>query len=332
MVNAADPDCTISMILHKINKEPYLQPNSTSKPSPNELRSRQTQKRDTAQKVTKSNYHRVLSIVGRSRDPISKHKIERAFAKESDPNKKSKKAHVYRMIRSLSAEDRRCLVKFLDIKLKDKCMRRISELEKRDGVDYHQIPDLILGDIQTTFFPDQNAQAVSEIEKMCWNTRNWRYLLNLRGFLLFVNGESRSTVHGSKDRIRKVMLSPITMDHSPFLMYWQDFEEMDFDAIGVLKSLVTDFGESVIFDRSISTENLLLRLTERYYEKVTRHFDFLEEFILIDPSNREQLKKYSELQISGKLREYRLTMLKLLKRLLSEQVAIVDRIYEMYSR
>jgi hypothetical protein len=115
-------------------------------------------------------------------------------------------------------------------------------------------------------------------------------------------------------------------------MYWQDFEEMDFDAIGVLKSLVTDFGESVIFDRSISTENLLLRLTERYYEKVTRHFDFLEEFILIDPSNREQLKKYSELQISGKLREYRLTMLKLLKRLLSEQVAIVDRIYEMYSR
>jgi hypothetical protein len=272
----------------------------------------------------------VLSIVGRSRDPISKHGIERAFAKESDPNKKLKKAHVYRMIRSLSAEDRRCLVKFLDIKLKDKCMRRISELEKRDGVDYHQIPDLILGDRQTTFFPDQNAQAISEIEKMCW-ARNRRYVLNLRGFLLFVNGESKSTVHGSKDRIRKVMLSPITIEYAPFLMYWQDFEEMEFDAIGVLESLVTGFGESVI-DPSINTDSLLLTLAERYYEKVTRHFDLYEEFILNNPSNREQLKKYSELQISMKQREYRLTMLKLLKKLLSERVAVVDRIYEMYSR
>ena len=263
---------------------------------------------------------------------MSKHKIERAFAKEFDPSKKSKKGHVYRMIRSLSAEDRRSSVKFLDIKLKEKCMKRISELEKRDGVDYHQIPDLILGDGQPTFFPDQNVQASSEIEKMCWKTGNCRSVLNLRGFLLFVNGESNSTVHGSKDRIRKVMLSPITIDYAPFLMYWQDFEEMGFDAIVILESLVTGFGESVILDRSISTNSLLLILTERYYEKVTRHFDLHEEFILIDPSSREQLKKYCGLQISIKLREYRLTMLKLMKRLLSERVAVVDRIYEMYSR
>jgi hypothetical protein len=127
--------------------------------------------------------------------------------------------------------------------------------------------------------------------------------LNFRGFLLFVNGESKSNVHGSKDRIRKVMLSPITIDYAPFLMYWQDFEEMEFDAIGTLESLVTGFGESVIFDRSISTNSLLLILTERYYEKVTRHFDLHEDFILIDPSSREQLKKYSGLQISMKLRE-----------------------------
>jgi hypothetical protein len=263
---------------------------------------------------------------------MSKYEIERAFAIESDPSKKSKKGHVYRMIRSLSAEDQRSSVKFLDIKLKEKCMERISELEKRDGIDYHQIPDMILGDRQTTFFPDQNVEATSEIEKMCRQTGNRRYVLNFRGFLLFLNGESKSTVHGSKDRIRKVMLNPNTISHVPVLMYWQDFEKMKFDPISVLKGLVRGFGESAIVDRSIDTDNLLLRITERYYEKVTRHFDFLEEFILIDPNSHEQLKKYGELQISRKIREYRLTMLKMLKKLLSKQVAIVDRIYEMYSR
>jgi hypothetical protein len=236
------------------------------------------------------------------------------------------------MIRSLSAEDRRSSVKFLNIKLKEKCMKRISELEKRDGVDYYQISDMILGDRQSTFFPDQNVQATSEIEKMCWQTGNRRYVLNFRGFLLFVNGESKSAIHGSKDRIRKVMLSPNIIDHVPFLTYWQDFEEMEFDAISVLKGLVKDLGENVIVDPIIDTNYLLLRVTERFYNEVSKYFDFFVELIIIDPRRREQLKKYNKLQICKKIKEYRLTMLKMLKMLLSDQLTIVDRIYERYSR
>jgi hypothetical protein len=95
--------------------------------------------------------------------------------------------------------------------------------------------------------------------------------------------------------------------------------------------LVNDLGESVILDPSIDANYLLLRITERYYGKVSRHFYHFEEFYFLD-SYRKQLKKYNELQINEKIKEYRLTMLRLLKRLLSKQVAMVDRIYEMYSR
>jgi hypothetical protein len=128
------------------------------------------------------------------------------------------------------------------------------------------------------------------------------------------------------------MLSPNIIDHAPFLMYWQDFEEMEFDAISVLKGLVKGFGENVILDPIIDTNNLLLRVTERYYNEVSKYFDSFEELIFIDPRCREQLKKYNKLQISKKIKEYRLTMLKMLKKLLSDQVTIVDRIYKMYSQ
>jgi hypothetical protein len=281
--------------------------------------------------VTKSEYTRLLSIIGCSERPLSKYEIQEVYAKEK---KKTKQRQVYRMIRTLAAEDPDVPrhLRFLNIKLKETCMKRISELEKRDGADYHHLLDFILGDRQTTFFPDQNVQATSEVEKMCWQGGNSRYLLNFRGFLLFLNGESKSTVHGSKDRIRKVMLNPYTTDFVPFLMYWQDFEEMEFDVIRILMDLVNDLGEDNILDPSIDANYLLLRITERYYSKVSKHFDILEECIFLDPRSREQLKKYSELQIGKKIREYRLTMLKMLKKLLSEQVAIVDRIYEMYSR
>ena len=42
-------------------------------------------------------------------------------------------------------------------------------------------------------------------------------------------------------------------------MYWQDFEEMEFDAISMLKGLVKGFGESVILDPGIDTNYLLLK-------------------------------------------------------------------------
>jgi hypothetical protein len=298
-------------------------------------RTRSNRERDTTKKVTKPKYCRLLSIIGRSNDPMSKHEIERAFTKESDPSQKSKKGHVYRMIRSLSAEDRRSSVKFLDIQLKEKCLKRISKLGDEHNEDFFQIPEVFISKSRiSSYFESitgQKQQAIDEVKEMCRETRNYRYILNFRGFLLLLKGESKSTIYDSRDRIRKVILNPSIIDRVPFLMYWQDFEEMDFDAIDTLEGLVKDL-ESAILDPTINPKYLLLRITERYYEKVTRHFDFLEEFILIDWRHRKQLKKYDELQISKKIRKYRLTMLKMLKRLLLEQVAIVDRIYKMYSR
>jgi hypothetical protein len=278
----------------------------------------------------------MLSIIGQSGYPMSKHQIERAFTKEFDPRHKSKKGHVYRMIRGLSAEDRRSSVKFLDIQLKEKCLKRISELGDEYNKDFFQIPEVFIGgNITSPLFvstTDQEQQAIDEIKEMCFEARNYRYTLNFRGFLLFLNGESKSAIHGIKDRIRKVILSPNILDRVPFLMYWQDFEEMEFDAITMLVGLIKDLGESAILDPSSDTNYLLLRVTERYYDKVSRHFEFFEELILTDPSCRGQLKKYGELQIGRKIKEYRLTMLMMLKKLQLEQVAIVDRIYEMYSR
>ena len=124
------------------------------------------------------------------------------------------------MIRSLSAEDRRSSVKFLDIKLKEKCLKRISELGEEHNEDFFQIPEMrISGDRMSRFFDsitDQKQQAIDEIEKMCIKPRNYRYILNFRGFLLFLNGESKSAIHSTRDRIRKVILSPSVIEHVPF--------------------------------------------------------------------------------------------------------------------
>ena len=79
------------------------------------------------------------------------------------------------------------------------------------------------------------------------------------------------------------------------------------------------------------TDRLLLILTERYYNEVSRYFDYLEELSSVAPLHI-QSKKMIELQISKKLKDYRLTILRIQRRLLTEQLTIVDRIFEMYSR
>jgi hypothetical protein len=295
--------------------------------------------RKTYSKVTKPKYIQVLSIIGRSPRPLTKYRIEEAFAKERG---KSKQRHIYRMIRSLSGEDNYHAegpvdpLKFLDITLKEKCLELIHELDLKynEKLDYNwerinEGQRIIWASFDLT---DEKEKAIREIVSLWENPENRRYSLNIRGFMLFIYGESRSNVQGKRTRIREVIQNPAIINNMPFLKYWQDFQEVGFDVFNELELLAKEL-EGDILDPNVTNYRIMLRVIDRYYISIINYLRSLEYGTMLDPNKyRERFMKAVELQIwTKKLKEFSLPLLQMQKELLNEQIASIDREYKRHS-
>lgn len=295
--------------------------------------------RRTKLKVTKQRYCKLLSVVGRSHNPLSAYEI----MNDLNPLRKlSPPRHAYRMVMSLSGVETivnggkryryRGGPKYLNITLKPKNLNRIVELEKERNKDFHQILDRNLGNrILSSYGPlsYEDEQAIDEVEKICSVTGNYRYSLSIRGLLLLLYGESRSKItEGKKERIRKVLDSPATLDVAPFLLDWRDFEQAGFDVTKTLENIAEQHNY-YITDEKTDNESLLLKVTERYLNEVSGYFYLYETVgILADKvrrRNKEYFRKYIELDIPNRLVKYRARMLNIKRELLSRELALVDQ-------
>jgi hypothetical protein len=294
--------------------------------------------RDTRLKVTKHKYCKILSIVGKD-GPLSAYEIMNRIR---PPHKPTPPRYVYRMIMSLSGQEKvteggnRYRIwsrpKYLDTTLKPKILYRISELEKKRNKDFRQIIERHFGNRPLSSYAPLSYEdeiAIDEVEKMCSEVRNYRYSLSIRGLLLLLYCETQTKITlGKKERIREVLDSSNTVDVAPFLLYWNDFEQAGFDVINTLENLANE-NLYFITDEKTDDDFLLLAVTQRYSNEVSGYFYLYDTLGIIADKvkrrNQGYFRKYIELNIPNKMIEYRRKMLSIQKKLLSNEIALVEQ-------
>lgn len=169
------------------------------------------------------------------------------------------------------------------------------------------------------------------------NCENLVYVLNFRGFLLFLLNLSRSGLKKSliRRQISQVLSNLKTVEIAPFLKYWDDFEKAGFDVFSSLKEIAVELEhhheENTTGLSSGNLMYLLMRATEIYFIKMTNYFFLTTEESSLFSHYYGQKKGFAELQeIQRKTDEYRLFILGLLKRWYSNDLKAVDDLIEMY--
>jgi hypothetical protein len=169
-----------------------------------------------------------------------------------------------------------------------------------------------------------------------YDGENLVYVLNFRGFLLFLLNLSRSGLKKSliRKQMSQVLSNPKTVEIAPFLTYWDDFEKAGFDVFSTLKEIAAELErhheENTTGLSSGNLMYLLRRATEIYFIKMTNYF-----FLTTDESSPfahyyGQKKGFAELQeIQRKTDEYRLFILGLLKKWYSDDLRALDDLIEM---
>jgi hypothetical protein len=154
---------------------------------------------------------------------------------------------------------------------------------------------------------------------------------------LFLLNLSRLGLKKSEIRkqISQVLANPKTVEMAPFLKYWEVFENSGFDVLHSLKEIAAELQNHHEENTTgLSSDNmiyLIRRATEIYFIKITNYF-----FLTIDESGGFsylyiQQKGFAELQeIRRKVHEYRLSMLRLLKRWYSDDLNVIDESIGMY--
>ena len=170
-----------------------------------------------------------------------------------------------------------------------------------------------------------------------YNGENLVYVLNFRGFLLFLLNISRSGLKKSQIRkqISQVLSNPRTVEIAPFLKYWDDFEKAGFDVFSSLKEIAAELEHHHEENTTgLSSENLiylLRRATEIYFIRMTNYFFLRTDESSLFSHYYGQKKGFAELQeVQRKTDEYRLSILRLLKSWYSDDLKAVDDLIEMY--
>ena len=169
-------------------------------------------------------------------------------------------------------------------------------------------------------------ETMNEIQQVWKNREYWKYSLNFRGFLLYLNGEYQSRRKETNSRIRQVISNPRVMEKAPFLRYWQDFEKAGFDIVGHLKDIGMEYRNQLEYDAQ--DDYLLSMVSERYFVPLENilFFNFLKfPYFFVEKLGTEQ---YSALH--KKINEYRSITLKLLRNLLSTKIEKFDKLREVY--
>lgn len=170
-----------------------------------------------------------------------------------------------------------------------------------------------------------------------YNGENLVYVLNFRGFLLFLLNISRSGLKKSQIRkqISQVLSNPRAIEIAPFLKYWDDFEKAGFDVFSSLKEIAAELEHHHEENTSgLSSGNLiylLRRATEIYFIKMTNYFFLTTDESSLFSHYYGQKKGFAELQeIQRKTDEYRLFILGLLKRWCTDDLKAVNDLIEFY--
>ena len=151
-------------------------------------------------------------------------------------------------------------INYLDLTYDDKTNNLINKKKE-------EYPNLTIGGIR---------EITPEIERAVKDPKNWRFLLNFRGVLLFLAGFSNSKDKKTYKRIKEVISNERIKKLAPFLQYWDDFEKEGFPVIKLLIKIADELKDQLHYESTdLSSNNnsyLLKRATERYFVAWLNYF------------------------------------------------------------
>ena len=155
------------------------------------------------------------------------------------------------------------IVYYLDVTYENRTLNSINKMKCEH-------PNLTIAGLRE-FFPVLN-RAVSD-------SKNWRYTLNFRGFLLFLIGISNiSNKKIMCKRIKEVILNERIKELAPFLQYWDIFEKEGFPVIKLLIKIADELKDQLNYETTDLSNNnsyLLKRATEYYFIRWINYFDYI---------------------------------------------------------
>jgi hypothetical protein len=136
-------------------------------------------------------------------------------------------------------------------------------------------------------------------------SKDWRYSLSFRGFLLYLFNEYHLETRNRTRIIHKVILSPLVLDQAPFLKDCKHFEEHGFDVIDMLFQIAVELRNQLHIDAE-GDFYLLRRASERYFVELENYFyHVLDSPLFIHHVEEAGIDKYNEIiSIRNSYREH----------------------------
>jgi hypothetical protein len=204
-------------------------------------------------------------------------------------------------------------IKYLDISFDTDTQKLISLLESDKISGLHKTGEVISKITQENFV--KHINSISKIDDLESNRSKWKYSLNLRGFIRYLNFENpnnrlirvlRSKNHNGKIinkninpendrsivRIKQVITNPTIKDRFIFLKSWEKFKENGFNIIETLLQIANEFQEQL---EKYDENYLIVRVTERYFIEINEHFSKYGSFfypISLSQENENILDQY----------------------------------------
>jgi hypothetical protein len=234
-------------------------------------------------------YCQVLEIIGLSSLPLSSRQIEKEWIKKFSSDRNTPNSYIYEVIRKLFKPEfagQTHPERFLRVTYKETAKEKIRNIQAIEKDDWNR---------ELKVAPITN------------NPRNWRYYLNLKGFLLYLQ------LIGEYDRVVTKTVNTIidkltSYQEFNFLNYFTIFGNAD--RVKLLVEIARELRHNL---NRYSREYLRFYITKRCHEEISILFAFENDFLIKRLSrfikNKGIRDDELELRLRKELRRYKINIL-----------------------
>ncbi|MDN5845292.1 MAG: hypothetical protein L0H53_03360 [Candidatus Nitrosocosmicus sp.] len=174
--------------------------------------------------------------------------------------------HVSLYLRKVAANYKTRFVDIIinnDLKISDSLVNQLYEKHKREKNNQLSIVDAMILDVRTSAFLAEGygvTEVINKIKIIFYDSRNWKYRLNLKGFLLYVYLEASRIYYDEKPnkntinvktqnleqnkkvlrKFKKLLLEERIQDLCPFLYFHEYFSKAGFNVTKTLFNIVNE--------------------------------------------------------------------------------------------
>ncbi len=216
----------------------------------------------------------VLRAIGMRYESISATQIAK-YVRDDDTIKKF--SNEYKIIKKLHKDG------FLKVELKPTIVKsRLKAIEEYEQTqfDYNEhlsrYHDKTISNYELQAKQDRVSIAKERLSKIdekieSRGSKDWRYSLSFRGFLLYLFNEYDQETKNRTRIIHKVILNPLVLEQAPFLRDSKHFEQHGFDVIDMLFQIAVELRNQLHIDAE-DDFYLLRRASERYFVELENYF------------------------------------------------------------